>query len=218
MFAPNSQVKVIIMNSDTLPNYQSQLKSVKVPVVDQEWISQCILHNRYLQPERYSIRPDQQNYSEKSRFNISLETLDLMMERIESSERMMNYLMNCIVYISKMDEQEEKIQQRLIQMGGGAHMMTIIPNITHIVSDKYNEEQAREFNKFSNVFIVSTKWLRECMQFRTRVPEIEYLIRPSKKTDLQDQYLVFTQSSNSKWTVYQHDSWSAQAIRGHKRL
>lgn len=118
---------------------------------------------------------------EKTGFQINLEALDRMMERIESSDKMLNYLMNCVVYISKLDSQEEKIQQRLIMMGGGAHMFAIIPNVTHIVSDEYSEEQAQEFNKFSNVFVVSTRWLRDCMYFKTRAPENEYITKPTKK-------------------------------------
>ena len=182
------------MSHDSLTTYQSQLKSTKTPLVDQEWISQCILNNRFLQPERYSIRPDQQNLPEKPFSNFTLEHVESMMEKIEPSDRMMNYLVNCVVYTSKLGDKEEKLQQRLIHMGGGAHMMTIIPNITHIVSDKYSDEQAKEFFKFSNVFIVSTRWLKDCMHFKTRVPEIEYLIKPSKKSELLDQYFPFTQT------------------------
>lgn len=194
VFAPRSQIRLIVMSHESLTTYQSQLKSIKIPVVDQEWISACILHNRFLQPERYSIIPDQQNFLEKVNFTITLEHVESIIEKLESSDRMMSYLMNCVVYISKIGEKEERLQQRLIHMGGGAHMMTIIPNITHIVSDKYSEEQAREFYKFSNVFIVSTRWLKDCLHFKTRVPEIEYVIKPSKKTDLLDQYFFLTQT------------------------
>lgn len=175
------------MNQESLSTYQSQLECIKVPVVDQEWISMCILQNRFLQPERYSIRPEFQDLPEKSNFQVSNEMLDGIFEKLESSEKMLNYLMNCVIYVSKMDEKEERIQQRLIQFGGGAHMMTIIPNITHIVSDKYSEDQAREFTKFSNVMIVSTRWLKDCLQYKTRAPEIEYLIKPSKKSEMPDQ-------------------------------
>lgn len=187
IFSQGSQTKLIVMSRDALPTYESQLKSIKIPVVDHEWVSQCFLHNRYLQPERYSIRNDQLPFVEKEVFKPSLETLDAIMEKIESTDRMMNYLVNCVVYISKMAEGEQKIQQRLVHLGGGAHIMTIIPNITHIVSDKYSEDQAKEFNKFSNVLIVGTRWLKDCMHFRTRVPEIEYIIKPSKKSDAADQ-------------------------------
>lgn len=176
------------MSHDTLQTYQSQLKSIKIPVVDQEWISQCFLNGKYLQPERYSIIPGQLSNIDKDSFKISLESLDSLMEKVDSSERMMNYLMNCVVYISRMDDKEERIQQRLIHLGGGAHIMTIIPNITHIISDQYSEDQAKEFNKFTNVFIVGTRWLKDCMRFRTRVPEIEYIIKPSKKSDMTNLY------------------------------
>lgn len=181
IFTPNSNLKVIVMGQDSLVTYQSQLKSIKIPVVDQEWIRQCILDNRFLLPDRFSIRTDQVIVSEKPVFQVNLESLDKIMERIEPSDKMMNYLMNCVIYISKLESEEEKIQQRLIQMGGGAHMFAVIPNVTHIVADKYSEDQAREFTKFSNVFVVSTKWLRECMYFKTRVPENEYVTKPTKR-------------------------------------
>lgn len=187
IFSQKSHVKVIAMNAESLSNYQSQLKSIKIPVVDQEWISQCILHNRFLQPDRYSIRTDIQFVPERDEFKVELDFLEITMDKIESSDRMMNYLMNCVVYIPRMDQKEEQIQKRLIQLGGGAHLMTIIPNVTHIICDNFSEDQSKEFNKFSNVFIVSTRWLKDCMRFRTRVPEIEYLSIPVKKGEAEDK-------------------------------
>ena len=175
------------MCPESLKKYESQLKSINIPVVDQDWIRNCILDNRFLLPDRFSIRTDRPQIQERSGFQVNLEALDKMMERIDSSDKMMNYLMNCVIYVSKLDPEEEKCQQRLIVMGGGAHMFAIIPNVTHIVADKYTEEQARDFNKFSNVFVISSKWLRDCMYFKTRAPENEYITKPIKKVPTESE-------------------------------
>lgn len=174
-----------------MPTYESQLTSTRVPVVDQEWVSQCVLNDRLLQPERYSILPGQQGLFDRDNFKVPLDALESLMEKVESSDKMMTYLRNCVIYISKMDENQEQVQQRLIQIGGGAHIMTIIPNITHIVVDTYHEDQVKEFNKFSNVYIVGSKWLKDCMRYKTRVPEVEYVIKPTKKAENFDGYLIF---------------------------
>lgn len=189
IFTPRNQLKVIVMSQDALKTYQSQIKSTSIPIVDQEWVRLCLLDNRFLLPDKFSILPDYQPPSETTQsFQISNEDLTRMMERVTSSERMMNYLMNCVIYISKLENKdEETIQQKLIHMGGGAHLFSIIPNVTHIVADKYTEEQGREFTKFSNAYIVSTRWLRECLFFKSRVPEGEYLCKPTKMSQVKPE-------------------------------
>ena len=187
IFITKSPLRIIVMCPESLKKYESQLKSINIPVVDQDWIRNCILDNRFLLPDRFSIRTDRPQIQERSGFQVNLEALDKMMERIDSSDKMMNYLMNCVIYVSKLDPEEEKCQQRLIVMGGGAHMFAIIPNVTHIVADKYTEEQARDFNKFSNVFVISSKWLRDCMYFKTRAPENEYITKPIKKVPTESE-------------------------------
>ena len=99
---------------------------------------------------------------EVSNNRLTLEILDKQMNRLDSSEKMNNYLQNCMVYLFKIDCKEEPIQRRLIHLGGGAHITIQIPNITHIVVDNFDEEDFNNFNKYSNVFVVNTQWLREC--------------------------------------------------------
>lgn len=173
------------MSPESFPTYQSQARSTEMPIVDIDWIKQCLLELRYITPEKFSIRPDDKSVKpDKSNIHVTIESLDKMADRLDPSERMLTYLSNCVFYLFKIESNEEAIQKRLIHMGGGMHMIIQVPNITHVVVDNFEEEDLVTFNQYTNVLIVNTTWLRECLRLKARIPESEFMVKPHRRTQL----------------------------------
>lgn len=181
VFTADSAVHVIIMSEDSLPNYASQIKATSKVIVGVEWLRDCMLQNTYASPERYSLLAEAGPAPVQIEFKITLERLNHLMNRLDSTDKMLNYLANCFIYLFKLEPEEEALQKKLAHFGGGIHMSLIIPNITHIVVDKYEEDDLKDFTRFSNVHVVNIAWLRECLHFKNRLPEGDFFIKPQLK-------------------------------------
>lgn len=169
------------MNQESVNKYQTQMNSTKSQVVSIDWARQCILENRFMNPDFFSIKMGEERKPQAANSNIRLKDADHFMNKLESSDRFWNYLVSSVIYFHGLEGDELELQKRLVHIGGGAFLDMLIPNITHIVADTYTEEDVRNFNRYSNVNIVSTFWLKDCFFFRSKVPESDYMVKPSKK-------------------------------------
>ena len=173
-------MKVIVLNQESVSKYQNHMNSSKIPVVSIDWVRQCVLEDRFMNPEIFSIKGEERK-PPRSNSNLTLKEADHFMNIVESSDRLWNYLVSSVVYFHGLEGEELEMQKKLVHLGGGVFLDMLIPNITHVVTDSYTEEDARNFNRYSNVHIVNTIWLRDCFFFRKKIPETEFLVKPSRK-------------------------------------
>ena len=96
------------------------MNSTDIAIVDIEWIKMCLVEQRYLLPNKFSIRLENKPSADTAPQKMSIEQLEKQMNRLDSSEKMHSYLQNCMIYLFKLDAKEEAIQKRLIHIGGGA--------------------------------------------------------------------------------------------------
>jgi len=192
IFSGKDKCTVIVVCPDTLAKYSSQISVSKSPVVELQWISQCVIDGRYLLPDKFLARsaldgkdlPVSKTLAPDKRM-ITADSLDTIMNKIEASDKFLTYLSSCAVYLFRLSPDEDKIQRKLIHIGGGFHLTSIIPSVTHVVADTFTDDDVSDFSKFSNVHIVNTNWLKECLFCKTRVVESEYMIRPFRRLNTQ---------------------------------
>lgn len=192
----SSSVKIIVLNETSKKQYLTHIQASKIPIVDKEWLRECFLENRYLQPHRFLHFPAQferkiKDAEAKMNQFASPQSLDRLMNRIEPSDKVLRYLSNCVFYLYDLDKKEEAIQKKLIHIGGGAVLKVLIPNTTHIVTSSYTNEDLIRFNKHKKVKVMSPFWLKKCLTLKTKIPECEFLLKPSVPQRSQSTTLNF---------------------------
>lgn len=222
----SGQQAAIVMHQDSLQNYRSQLDTINsqatVPV-GVGWLRECIIEGRYLEPSRFALRQqDQKKPSTKSHLNITEDYLHKLMSKADSSDKMMNYLSGCFIHLFKLPKEDEKMQRMLLHMGGGLDVTVLIQNLTHIVVESYDENDYKEFNKYSNVHIVNTRWLMECLVVKNRVPELDYSVPPTKTIQTQGSQsndISRTQAmANKRGAAFEHLTNSSVVVKKQKTV
>lgn len=175
----------IILNPEQLAKYQSNFKN-PTPILSIDWIRDSVLENRYLNPEKYRIVPpkpsERLDHSNIGIQKFEMKDLESDLDRTEMCDKTCQYYKGLIFYLSKKLVEDKEIPKlkKLIFLGGGFVLPLLIQNVTHVIADTLTEEDLKELTKFRDVKIVSSQWLAYGYRYKTKVPEIEFSVTPSK--------------------------------------
>ena len=180
-------MNLIIIKKSEIRRHDSFIMSQTTPVVTPDWLKNCIIFNQYLIPKKYAIntaRPsDRQSASQKlnddlGQFHQLEGCLVKTFNEYEVGNDKYEYLEEIVIYFHNLPDKLEKFQKKLLNLAGGTYVKDVIPEVTHIITSEYAEDEVKVFHKYRQTKVVDIHWLKECFLFRRLIKEDDYLVHP----------------------------------------
>jgi len=177
---------IMIKNSE-IKRYESFIMACDVCVVTIEWLKNCLLSKQYLKPKKYSINAlktfDRQSHIQRLNDNLTIfypfeGHFARGFNELEVGDERYEYLDKVIIYFHNLPDKIEKIQKKLVNLGGGIYVKDLLPEVTHIVVEEYTEEDIKTFYKYRRPKIVEMFWLKDCFLYRRLLKEDDYQVQP----------------------------------------
>ena len=178
---------LILVKSSEYKTYESFLKTLKTPVVNENWYYLCLQRDVYVKPEQFLLghknastlmSTQRENFQSEMKF-LSENKLRKCMKEIDASDTSYLFLEDCVIHFLNIEEGYEKILRDISSIGGGFYMNTFNVAVTHLITQDYQEEDLAKFRKFgTNFFILHPLWLKDCFFYKKKVSEFEYFLMP----------------------------------------
>jgi hypothetical protein len=161
-----------------------------IKVVEKQWFFECLNQKRWVDEEQFRIRDPLFEKSDVEKNNNILKTNQLQhaaeygQNKLSGNLPAKYCLSTCYIYLSGIYGPRLEKYKTVVQQLGGHLSETITPQVTHIVSDNFDEKdfQMARTLRNPNMCIVSLRWLQECYTNKRLIPSEPYLIEHYKSS------------------------------------
>jgi len=180
-------IDLIMVKNSEIRRYESFILAHNKCVVTIEWLKNCLLSKQYLKPKKYSINAlktfDRQSHLQRLNDNLNSFLpfeghFIKAFNELEVGDDRYEYLEKVVIYFHNIPDKIEKIQKRLVNLGGGIYVKDLVPEVTHIIVDEYTEDEIKTFNKYRKPKIVEIFWLKDCFLYKRLLKEDDYYVQP----------------------------------------
>jgi hypothetical protein len=152
---------VAVINMSAYKTYETLIDKFQSPVTSIEWIEDCILQKQFFWPNKQLINKNFARESRNGNTKLKLveSDIDEMIQTIECSNKCFNFLQEVFIYFpGNLDEEIQRMAEKITIVGGGMYIDEMMPNVTHIVTSNCTAGDIKEYTKARNVQIVSPEW------------------------------------------------------------
>ena len=186
---------IVYMNEKDLNENKEDYEKIykfrtKLFIVSFEWFLTCLKENRFIYIDRFTHPLCKLTYS-KIKISVSKKDIENLLVDQDVTNNNYNIFEDCVFYffrsekkvinnsnqfrdVKEISVEEQRLQEKIVNLLGGFSVNKRIKNITHVVSNALTESEMVDFNSIKKVSFVNTDFVKDCLLYKKRLIELEY--------------------------------------------